>query len=232
MIDFEYRIRRSPRRKTLSICVYPDNTVVVAAPEKLSQKEIMRFVEKKADWVRKRMSVNLEEQEDKPRRRFVTGETLLCLGKEHILVVEEGTRVEVVMKGENIIARIRPSTPAELRGQMVRRQLWLWYFRLAFKKIQERVQYYTNLIGVTPGTVRVKSLRSRWGSCSAGGGISFAWNIILAPEPVLDYLVVHELCHLIHHDHSTEYWKLVASFIPDHLERRKWLRENGHSLTL
>jgi len=232
MIDFECRIRRSPRRRTLSICVYPDNTVVVAAPEKLSQKEIMSFVERKADWVRKRMQINLEKQEDKPQRRYVTGEKLLCLGKEYTLVIEEGRPVGVALNGENISVRIPSGTPAELRGRMVRRQLMLWYARLAAKKIEERVRHYAGLIGVWPRSVKLKSLRSRWGSCSTRGGINFAWNIIMAGEPILDYLVVHELCHLVHHNHSPEYWKLVASYVPDHLQKRKWLRENGQTLIL
>lgn len=232
MVDFECRIRRSPRRKTLSICVYPDNMVVVAAPEKLSQSEIMRFVEDKSEWVRKRISLNLEKQKNKAPRRYVSGERILYLGKEHFLIVEEGTLAGVVLNSGNIIVRIRPGTPPELLEQMVRRQLSLWYVRLSLKKIEERVRHFAQVIGATPRSVRIKAIRSRWGSCSSGGGVNFAWQIIMAPEPVLDYLVVHELCHLIHHNHSAEYWGLVQSVIPDYRERRKWLRENGDCLTM
>ena len=124
MVDFECRIRRSPRRKTLSICVYPDNMVVVAAPEKLSQSEIMRFVEDKSEWVRKRISLNLEKQKNKAPRRYVSGERILYLGKEHFLIVEEGTLAGVVLNSGNIIVRIR-GLPPELLEQMVRRQLSL-----------------------------------------------------------------------------------------------------------
>jgi len=206
--------------------------VVVAAPEKLSQREIMSFVEDKSEWVRKRMSLNLEKQKKYAPRRYVTGERLFCLGKEHCLVVEEGALAGVVLNSENIIVRIRPGTPVELLEQMVRRQLSLWYVRLAVKKIEERVRHFTRAIGATPRSVRIKAIKSRWGSCSSGGGVNFAWQIIMAPEPILDYLVVHELCHLIHHNHSAEYWDLVQSIIPDYRERRKWLRENGDYLTM
>lgn len=232
MIDFECRIRRSSRRKSLSICVYPDNSVVVAAPDRVSRSEIMRFVASKADWVHKRMDINREKQASVVPHRFVTGERLLCRGHEHVLEVEEGKTSGVALRGDDIIVRVRTDTPAELRGQMVKRQLSLWYSRLALQKIEERVRHYSAVIGVIPGSVRIKSLRSRWGSCSIRGGINFAWNIIMAPDPILDYLVVHELCHLVHHDHSAVYWQLVAAFIPDYRERRKWLRENGRKLTL
>ena len=127
---------------------------------------------------------------------------------------------------------IGSETPSETRVPLIRRQLITWYANAALKRIEERVTHYMRIIGVTPRAVRIKSLRSRWGSCSTRGIINFAWNIILAPEPVLDYLVVHELCHLVHLDHSAEYWKLVEKFLPEYRERRKWLRENGQSLTV
>jgi predicted metal-dependent hydrolase len=232
MIDFEWQIRRSARRKTLSLCVYPDNRVIVAAPAGISSREIAGFVEKKSGWVRKRLDLNREKQEKLPARQFNPGERLFYLGTEHKLEICERRSVGVSCERGKIIVSIRPEIPAATRAPFIRRQLVTWYANMALKKIQERVRHYMRIIGVTPSAVRIKSLRSRWGSCSTRGGVNFAWNIILAPEPVLDYLVVHELCHLVHLDHSAEYWKLVESFIPEHRERRKWLRENGQSLTL
>jgi predicted metal-dependent hydrolase len=232
MIDFKWQIRRSVRRKTLSLCVYPDNRVIVAAPAGVSSKEIAGFVEKKSGWVRKRLDLNREKQEKLPARQFNPGERLFYLGTEHTLEICERRGVGVSCERGKIIVAIRPEIPAATRAPFIRRQLVTWYANMAVKKIQERVTHYMRIIGVAPSAVRIKSLRSRWGSCSTKGGINFAWNIILAPEMVLDYLVVHELCHLVHHNHSAEYWKLVASFIPEHRERRKWLRENSESLTL
>src|SRR5208337_5398436 len=226
MIDFEWQIRRSARRKTLSLCVYPDNRVVVAAPEKLPQRDIMSFVERKSDWVRKRLDLNREKQEKLPMREFNPGESLLYLGAEHTLEVRERRNVGVSCERGKIIVSIHPEIPARTRAPFIRRQLVTWYANMALKKIHERVVHYMRIIGVTPRAVRIKSLRSRWGSCSVRGQVNFAWNIILAPEPVLDYLVVHELCHLIHLNHSAEYWDLVEKFFPEHRERRKWLREN------
>ncbi len=231
MIDFEWQIRRSARRKTLSLCVYPDNRVIVAAPERLSSKEIAGFVEKKSDWVRNRLDLNRQRQEKLPLREFNSGEKLLYLGAEHTLEVHERRSVGVCCERGKIIVSIRPEIPAEARAHFVRRYLVDWYANMALKKIIERVTHYMRIIGVTPRAVRIKALKSRWGSCSTKGGINFAWNIILAPEPVLDYLVVHELCHLVHHDHSAEYWKLVEKFLPEHLARRKWLREYAHCLS-
>jgi len=230
MIDFEWQIRRSPRRKTLSLCVYSDNRVVVAAPEGVSRQEIAGFVERKSGWVRKRLALNREKQKKRPAREFVSGEKLLYLGAEHTLEVCGGTSAGVVLEGGRILVRVGPEISGESRARFVRRVLITWYGNMAQRRIAERVRHYMRIIGVTPRAVRIKVLRSRWGSCSAKGGISFAWNIIMAPEPVLDYLVVHELCHMVHLDHSPEYWELVGSVLPDHRERRKWLKQHGDCL--
>lgn len=233
MINFDWQIRRSSRRKTLSVCVYSDNRVVVAAPRGVSGKEIAGFVERKSDWVRKRLALNREKQAEIPERRFVSGEKLLYLGAEHTLEVLVGKRAAaVVLEDRKISVRVRPELPESSRSALIKRDLIHWYADRALRKILERVRHYAALIGASPVRVRVKTLRSRWGSCSTRNELSFAWNIVMAPESVLDYLVVHEMCHLVHHDHSPEYWQLVAKFLPAHREKRKWLRENGHSLVL
>ncbi len=230
MIDFDYRIRKSPRRKTLSICVYRDNRVVVAVPGRLSKEEIVLFVEKKSEWVRKRLKIN-REKEKKKARQFVTGEKFLLLGNEYTLVVQAGSPGRVFIENGSINVRLNPDPSPDGNRLKVRNYLAEWYVGLALQKIKERLPLFAERVGASPHRVTIKAMKSRWGSCSTQGRISFTWNIIMAPEAVLDYLVVHELCHLVHHDHSAQYWKLVESIIPDHAERRKWLRENGEVLS-
>jgi hypothetical protein len=232
MVDFEWQIRRSARRKTLSLCVYPDNRVIVSAPQKLSQRDIIGFVEKKSDWVRKKLDLNHEMQEKLPPREFNPGEKLLYLGEVYSLEVRERRHAGVSCKKDKILVSIRPWTPERLRALFVRRELIIWYAEMAQIKLIERVTHFMGRVGAKPTAVRVKDLRSRWGSCSTRGVLNFSWYIIMAPPPVLDYLVVHELCHLVHRNHSAEYWKLVETHLPGHREKRKWLRENGRFLTL
>jgi hypothetical protein len=232
MVDFEWQIRRSVRRKTLALCVYPDNRVVAAAPAKLSKSEIINFVETKSDWIRKRLQLNREKQGKSPAREFKPGENLWYLGRKHGLEVCERRTVGVSCAQGKITVFVRPEMTAETRSGFIRREIITWYGNMAQKKIAERVRYFTGIIGAIPRAVKIKTLKSRWGSCSAKGDLNFAWNIIMAPGPVLDYLVVHELCHLIHHDHSDQYWRLVEKSLPEHRERRKWLRQNGYKLKL
>ncbi len=104
------------------------------------------------------------------------------------------------------------------------------WIRIAREKIVERCRYFSELTGYRPVSVSISSARSRWGSCGAKGTINFSWRLAMAPPEVIDYVVVHELVHLIERNHSARFWRRVAEIIPDHKLHRRWLRENGHLL--
>ena len=231
-LEFNYQVKKSARRKTLTIVVHPDNRVVVSAPASYPRKNILRFVEKKSDWIRKAIRANLQRNQQSQARRFETGEKLLYLGREYILRVERGNSSQVILRDEDICVRLRTIVGAAPEPSVVKEHLLKWYQARALAKVKEKVPIYTGLIGVNPRLVTIKTLKSRWGSCSIHGRISLAWHIIMAPERIFDYLIVHELCHLVHHNHSVEYWDLVATILPDHQQSRKWLRENGNRMKL
>ncbi|MDR3557862.1 MAG: SprT family zinc-dependent metalloprotease [Syntrophobacteraceae bacterium] len=231
--DFSYQVKMSARRKTLSITVHPDNRVIVHAPATCPRVSIARFLEQKSDWIRKALQTNLQRGRRVREKRFETGETLLYLGKEYSLRVEQANQPEVVLTDEHICVRLcAKDAQAGKAPSKVKELLMEWYVSRAMTEVREKIALYSARIGVSPRQITIKSLKSRWGSCSVSGRISLAWNIIMAPESVVDYLIVHELCHMVHHDHSAPYWSLVRTILPDHLQRRKWLRENGSHLWL
>lgn len=104
--------------------------------------------------------------------------------------------------------------------------------KYARKIFEARVSYFHQFTGGNYTSITIRDQKTRWGSCSGRGTLSFNWRLILAPPEILDYVVVHELCHLTHMNHSREFWDLVGSVIPDYKVRRKWLKENGHTLRL
>lgn len=104
------------------------------------------------------------------------------------------------------------------------------YRDAAKEYIPKRVEYYHEFTGGTYNKITIRDQKSRWGSCSSNGTLSFNYRLMLAPPRVLDYVVVHELCHLTHMNHSADFWNMVASILPDYKEYRKWLKENGHTL--
>ena len=104
--------------------------------------------------------------------------------------------------------------------------------KYARKIFESRVAYFHQFTGGNYTSITIRDQKTRWGSCSGRGTLSFNWRLILAPPEILDYVVVHELCHLTHMDHSKDFWNMVGSIIPDYKIRKKWLKENGHTLRL
>ena len=96
--------------------------------------------------------------------------------------------------------------------------------------IPQRVAYYAGIVGVTYGRITIRSQKTRWGSCSSGGNLNFNCRLMKAPTSVLDYVIVHELCHRLEMNHSSRFWALVEQVMPDYRVHRKWLREHGSSL--
>ena len=104
------------------------------------------------------------------------------------------------------------------------------YRKAAKIYIPQRVEYYSKQMGGSYQTVSIREQKTRWGSCSSNHTLSFNWRLMLAPPQVLDYVIVHELCHLTHMNHSKEFWDLVEKIMPDYKEKKQWLKENGHLL--
>lgn len=122
--------------------------------------------------------------------------------------------------------------PAQKEKTPYERRLEAPYRQAAKEYIPKRADYYAAILGVTYNTITIRDQKTRWGSCSGKGNLSFNWRLILAPPKVLDYVVVHELCHRKEMNHSPRFWALVESIMPDYQQYRKWLKENGDALTL
>ena len=122
--------------------------------------------------------------------------------------------------------------PSQKEKTPYERRLEAPYRQAAKEYIPKRVAYYAQLLDVTYATISIRDQKTRWGSCSSKGNLSFSWRLILAPPKVLDYVVVHELCHRREMNHSPRFWALVESIIPDYKTHRKWLKENGEKLTI
>ena len=115
---------------------------------------------------------------------------------------------------------------------LIKESLVAWYEKHAEVKLKEKSKRYAEMMGVEFNSVGLKNYKSRWGSCSVEGDITFNWKIIMAPNRIVDYVVVHELCHLIHHDHSPKFWREVERIMPNYAECKEWLKLNGKRLDI
>lgn len=214
------------RRKTVAILVRPDGKVIVRAPLRLSREKILAFVQSKAGWIaaRKAEAQEIQQQAAHQKRRFAEGETFPVLGREYPLRLAGGPKTGLwfaegfVLNSENL-----PQAAALFER---------WYRAMARKILTERTRFYAQTFGLTYQKLRISSARTRWGSCSSRGTLSFTWRLVMAPLEVVDYVVVHELAHLRHPNHSAAFWAEVARMMPDYKTHRDWLKKNGRFLTL
>lgn len=225
----EYRLIRS-KRKTVALSFDENARLVVKAPYWLDDERIRTFVEAKADWInatRARLH-NARQKSFRERPKLETGDRLLYLGEDRILTVvrDARARVRVVNAGERIIMWVPYEADYELR----RMNLEKWYRKEAAFVLGQRAEKYAQMLDVAYHKIHVKDQKSRWGSCSGKGNLNFNWRLIMAPEEVLDYVVIHELCHLVHMNHSPDFWNLVGQICPSYAKQKRWLKANGESL--
>ncbi len=156
------------------------------------------------------------------------GDVLYYLGEKRVLTVirEQRTRAKI----KSVMDRILMWIPYEADYKYKREQLEKWYRKEALAVISEKALEYAKALSVHFESIRIKDQRSRWGSCSSKGNLNFNWRIVMAPEPVCDYVIIHELCHLVFMDHSINFWNLVKSICPEYQQYKKWLKENGKRL--
>jgi len=227
---FEAAIRFSARRKTLTIKV-AGGKVLVQAPAFASLREIAQFVDHKSHWIREKVAQQAEQLEAL-ERHWRSGDSLPFLGADLCLRVEPATRNQVSLDGHLLLVRTRGRPTAESMASAVQAQVQRWYKERAVKHFAERLAHWERLTGITASGHGIKTYRARWGSCNHRAELSFNWKLVMAPPAVIDYVVVHELCHIVHFNHSPQYWRLVECFQPDYRIHKQWLRDNGLRLEL
>jgi len=167
-------------------------------------------------------------------REFVDGEMLLFKGNSYPLKVLESTGriTNVNLTDDQLLVELKSGIPSDIRREELRRHLEKWYIRQARELITERLELFSSIIGVKVNNVRLKNQKTRWGSCSRKRNLNFNWKLIMAPIVIVDYVIVHELCHIKQMNHSPQFWVLVENQISDYKMMRKWLKENGGKLYL
>jgi predicted metal-dependent hydrolase len=222
----DYEIKRGNREKTVAIYVGPVPTVTVSTPRLLGEEKIRSIVRRKARWILEKQEL-LRRNRPPASKEFVNGESFPYLGRQYRLkvtraAIENGGPCKLV--NGRLLVEIDGSLGGEDGKKAVRAALGAWYLSHAEDKLRERTARLAWQIGRFPQGIVVKEQRGRWGSCSRTAIIRFNWKIITAPLSVVDYVIVHELCHLIYPHHSSSFWNRVESILPDYRERRRLLK--------
>ena len=227
-----YEVRRSGRRrKTVQITV-DGGGVQVAAPMTTTDDDLRAIVRKRAPWILGRASGAMLEAAPK---RFVSGETLPYLGRNVRMIVESADVPLPEVRFDHW--RFWVTVPQTLSGgeryESIRRSVVKWYRDRAAARLSDVVERWWPRLGRGEmSQILVRDQRQRWGSCAPDGTLRFNWRAVMLKQALIEYVVVHELAHLTHRNHSTDFWGLVSKAMPDAQQRRQRLREAGRTLPL
>lgn len=219
-----YSVERSARR-TVGLYVERDGSVLVRAPQSASDERIAAVVRAKQKWIFRAQARWAALNPQHGQREFVSGETIYFLGQPHRLDFRADARPGVRQEGHIFVLRTADKPRAESL-------LKDFYRAEGLVRLPDLVQQHSASMGLTPARVKVQELGHRWGSCSAAGTLNFHWRAMAVPLEVLHYLVVHELAHLTHRNHSAEFWRTVEAEMPGWQVQAKWLAERGAQMTL
>lgn len=201
------------KRKTVAIQIKADSSVVVRAPRRLAKREIDRMVQQKADWI----FSHQQQMQQRAQQSF-------CLSDGQLPLLGRLVPIEYTDGGTPIYSQGKCFLPKGEETEL-RQQAEQLYRMLAREMLENRVSVYAKRVGVSPTGLRITEAKGRWGSCSGKNSLNFSWRLILAPEHCVDYVVVHELCHILHHDHSPAFWQEVERWFPDWQQCREQLAQ-------
>lgn len=228
-IEFDIEFRN---RKTISISVEPPNNVLVVAPFGSNEEEISKIVKSKGAWIIQKLFEFKNIEFKKVNREFVNGESFMYLGRNYSLQIH----VDETLQNNNSKVKLFRGKfhvyVKEKDKQLIRDALEAWYRKKTEEQVKKRVKYYQKFFNKKPKKIKVKEQKKRWASCTYDNQLLFNWRCVMAKSTSLDYIIVHEMCHMYHKNHSKEFWDLVASVISDYEVRKEWLRDYGIRLDL
>ena len=220
-MDIAYSIKFS-NRKTISIIVERDRSVVVRAPINTPESKIAELIQGKRRLLKKKIEHNQKYPYEKQNKEFVSGESLMYLGKNYKLFVVDENIDGVVFDSKFYLGKSHQNNANDLFRK--------WYIAAANEIVVPKAKEIARQIGVTYNNINIIDLKYRWGSCTPKDNIHLNWRLIKAPMSVIEYIIVHELTHLLEANHTPEFWNRVAVQLPDYSRAKKWLKEHGEVL--
>ena len=233
----EYQLIRSARRKTLGLQV-KQGRVIVRAPCYLTDSQIVHFINQKSAWLQTK--IDLQKQQAEPKLpNFTAGSLLWIKGEQKPLTIGYQAKAEILNLPDEFRVLIPLNADLEndqlssikIDQQKVKTQLEKWFKAEATSYLSTRLTELSEQTQLIPKSVKIRQYKARWGSCNNRGELSFNYLLMMAPLWVVDYVIVHELCHLTHLNHSKAFWQLVAQHSLHYQRAKDWLKNHQRQLT-
>ncbi|MFA4967493.1 MAG: SprT family zinc-dependent metalloprotease [Candidatus Margulisiibacteriota bacterium] len=212
------------RRRTISIQIHDDASLVVRAPRQVPDEFIYDFIKKKAAWIKKNQELIKQKFLSRPQKEFTEGETFLFLGEIYRLQLSDDISPPLHFDEGFILSKHHADQAKKLFVK--------WYREQAFQIIYMRVGHLSEKAGLSCAKIKIRENKHTWGSCSGKNNLNFNWRLIMAPPGVIDYVIIHELAHLKERNHSKRFWARVKEMFPNYIYPKRWLKENSHLLSI
>ena len=223
MIDVvETQIERTARRKTIGLEIHPGPVVRVLAPASITDDQLRSALESKITWIHENLSDSRVKEQSKSKE-MVSGESFLFKGRNYRLKVLRGVTAPTLIKDSYIIVSVPSSVEEADKEEYIKVSLEKWYFEQAHEALPAIAQWLSAQVGVKPKSVKIKSYKRSWGRCSPEGEISFNWRVVMLPPSLVNYVVAHELTHILHANHSKAFWQALGMVVTDPREKDRML---------
>ncbi len=210
------------KRKTVSFQITENAELIIRVPYKMSKKAIYQIIEKHKGWIEKKQKEMMNRSQIS--HKFTNNEEFFYLGNRYKLQIVKGQKVPLIFDDGFFLSERHLNDAKEI--------LLEWYKVKSYEIIFERVTFYASKYGFKYEKFRITNAQKRWGSCSSNGNLNFSWKLVMAPLDIIDYVVIHELVHLIERNHSKSFWEKVRMIYPEYEKYHDWLKENGYLLNL
>jgi len=227
---FAFLIERTARRKTVAISVGFDG-VRVLAPADLDDDRVLGIVHKKGAWLLRKQAAYRELGGQPVAKEFVSGETFHYLGRQYRLKLipdETAVTTRITAKGSTLVAPVLPFGHKLVQRAAVRSGLKQWFKLKAVQHFPLRAREVAELLGIPTPAISIVDQSKRWGSCDSRGRIRLNWRLVMAPMQLVDYVIAHEACHVLEHNHSRRFWRSLEIIMPDYEDRLRRLDRLGH----
>ncbi|SFV64327.1 Putative predicted metal-dependent hydrolase [hydrothermal vent metagenome] len=216
----EYKLIRS-NRKTLAIEISQNAQLIVRAPQKLSIKKVENFINEKQNWINKKI-IAIKKSLTLGEFKYTDNEKHLFLGEKYPIKLTTEQDKELIFFQNTFYLKHPINNPKEV--------FMNWYLTIAKKHLINRVEFFAKIHNLNYKKIKVNKAKTRWGSCSYDNNLNFNYRLIITPEFVLDYVVIHELAHTIHKNHSKDFWDFVAIMMPKYKNAKNWLKQYGGNI--
>lgn len=228
--DIEFSVEFS-NRKTVSISVEPPSNILVVAPNGTSEEEIKDIVKSRGNWIVQKLFEFRNIEVKRVNREFVNGESFMYLGRNYSLQIHVDKDLENNSKVKLFRGKFHVYVK-EKSDELIKEAMESWYREKTEEQVKKRIKYYQKFFDIKPSDIKVKEQKKRWASCTSNNELLFNWRCAMAKATALDYIVVHEMCHMYYKNHSQIFWDLLASVMSDYEIRKEWLRDYGIRMDL